>query len=123
MVVSTVQLAITARVATENNAGLDIFALAEVIHQHLPRVPLVNYVQKVDIAKQELQPKLLVLMITTILILEEKVLKTVRIVLQASVAQTQTVLFFHLQLVAQQETFVDLQMSLATQDTTALVEL
>jgi hypothetical protein len=123
MVVSTVLLAITARVATENNAGLDTFALAEVIHQHLPRVPLVNYVQKVDIAKQELQPKLLVLMITTILILEEKVLKTVRIVLQASVAQTQMVLFFHLQLVAQQETFVDLQMSLATQDTTALVEL
>jgi hypothetical protein len=123
MVVSTVQLAITARVATENNAGLDTFALAEVIHQHLPRVPLVNYVQKVDIAKQELQPKLLVLMNTTILILEEKILTTVRIVLQASVAQTQMVLFFHPQLVAQQETFVDLQMSLATQDTTALVEL
>jgi hypothetical protein len=84
---------------------------------------LVNYVQKVDIAKQELQPKLLVLMNTTILILEEKILTTVRIVLQASVAQTQMVLFFHPQLVAQQETFVDLQMSLAIQDTTALVEL
>jgi hypothetical protein len=123
MVVSTVQLAITARVATENNAGLDTFALVEVIHQHLPRVPLVNYVQKVDIAKQELQPKLLVLMNTTILILEEKILTTVRIVLQASVAQTQMVLFFHPQLVAQQETFVGLQMSLVTQDTTALVEL